>query len=232
MAVRTNILLKLSNFVDSLITFAKLQNIATNKILGRTTAGSGVIEELDIANYSNKLIPLTTTFADCENTTSEINIVTVTIPANTLELGDMVVLESAYYRLQNSGGSINLTAKIKLGATTDMSVTSGITSSTSFMNMKARLIYYVISISGNNATLTMQKATSLATNTPYQAVFAVGGTLPAAGVMQTVSAKNTDVTINKTISNNFLLTLQWDSANANTYVRVETAQAYIIKKAV
>jgi hypothetical protein len=232
MAVRTNILLKLSNFVDSVITFAKLQNIATNKILGRTTAGSGVIEELDIANYSNKLIPLTTTFADAENTASEINIITVTIPANSLAIGDMVVLESAYYRRQNSGGTINLTARIKLGATTDMSLQGSIPSDTTFMNIKTRLIYYVISISGDNATLTIQKPTSILTNLPSQGVFAVGGATAASGTMQTVSAKNTDVTIDKTISNNFLLTLQWATANANAYVRVETAQAYIIKKAV
>lgn len=36
-----------ANVADEAITYAKIQNMATAKILGRTTAGSGVIEELD-----------------------------------------------------------------------------------------------------------------------------------------------------------------------------------------
>lgn len=35
---------------DDGVTFAKMQNISTDKVLGRTTAGSGAIEELDLLN--------------------------------------------------------------------------------------------------------------------------------------------------------------------------------------
>jgi hypothetical protein len=232
MAVRTNILLKLSNFVDSLITFAKLQNIATNKILGRTTAGSGVIEELDIANYSNKLIPLTTTYADAENTASEIDIVTITIPANSLAVGDIIVLEFAYLRLQNSGGTINLIAKTILGGNTDVNANGNIANDTSINNIKAKIQYYVISGSGNNIDLNANKSTLITTNTPIQSILAVGAISTANGTIGTTGSPLTNVTIDKTISNTYKVAVKWASQSANAYIRVQTAQAYIIKKAV
>lgn len=232
MAVRTNIFLKLSNFVDSLITFAKLQNIATNKILGRTTAGSGVIEELDIANYSNKLIPLTTTYADAENTSSEIDIVTITIPANSLAVGDIIVLEMAYLKLQNSGVTINLIAKTILGGNTDINANSNVTNDSTINNIKAKIQYYAISESGSNINLNTNKSTSINVNTPIQSILAFNGLTAAAGSVQTTTNPLTNVTIDKTISNTYKVTAKWASASANAYVRVQTAQAYIIKKAV
>lgn len=45
---KSSFLLKLSNIADNLIDFTKLQNIATGKLLGRTTAGSGDIEEITL----------------------------------------------------------------------------------------------------------------------------------------------------------------------------------------
>jgi hypothetical protein len=38
---------------DDGVTFAKMQNISTDKVLGRTTAGSGVIEEVDLLDEND-----------------------------------------------------------------------------------------------------------------------------------------------------------------------------------
>jgi hypothetical protein len=38
---------------DDGVTFAKIQNIATDKVLGRTTAGSGSVEELDLLDEND-----------------------------------------------------------------------------------------------------------------------------------------------------------------------------------
>ena len=39
-----------ADIIDDSVTFAKIQNISTNRILGRSTAGSGDIEELNISS--------------------------------------------------------------------------------------------------------------------------------------------------------------------------------------
>jgi hypothetical protein len=229
MAVRTNILLKLSNFVDSLITFAKLQNIATNKILGRTTAGSGVIEELDIANYSNKLIPLTTTYADCENTTSEIDIITVTVPANSLAVGDIIILNITATRLQNGGAAVNLTQRVKINGNAlygdfPTSIPNNVTTFSVMQNNNL----CVTDISGNNITLrgTTSGPTGIVVNSIS---FALGATGVANG---TENAIRTVGSIDKTATITILCSQQWATANANRWIRVQQAQAYIIKKAV
>ena len=227
MSVRTNILLKLSNFVDSLITFAKLQNIATNKILGRTTAGSGVIEELDIANYSNKLIPLTTTYADCENTASEIDIVTITIPANSLAVGDMINIEYGGTMLQNSGAGIAGATKLKINGTTVANANNTVNNSsqTRYYNQKQK--YLVTAISGNNITIRLPFASSvlIVTETISLAPFASTSATGSSSLYELGS-------IDKTATITIVVSAQWASANANAWVRVPQAQAYIIKKAV
>ena len=228
MAVRTNILLKLSNFVDSVITFAKLQNIATNKILGRTTAGSGVIEELDIANYSNQLIPLTTTFANCENTTSEIDIVTVTIPANSLAVGDIIKVEISGSILNNTAGAINLTQRLKVAGTTIVNPTNSFTNGSTIYYIKHVLSYYVTNLSGNNVDIIQNNVFSGAVGLSDSIALA----FPVTDNRFRSSVTHTPATINRTNSNTFLATMQWASASANAYVRVQQAQAYIIKKAV
>lgn len=229
MAVRTNILLKLSNFVDSLITFAKLQNIATNKILGRTTAGSGVIEELDIANYSNKLIPLTTTFADAENTTSEIDIVTVTIPANSLAVGDMIVVPVRFNRKNDTGGTVNITQKLFINTTAFQTITTSIAAASTELRIFHNLQFIVESITTNTVLLNTVLSQSLTTGIATNQSFTAGASTIATGAG---TSSTTVTTFDNTTSNNFKISVQWASSNATTFLRVIQAQAHIIKKAV
>ena len=228
MAVRTNILLKLSNFVDSLITFAKLQNIATNKILGRTTAGSGVIEELDIANYSNQLIPLTTTFADAENTTSEVDIVTVTVPANSLAVGDIIKIEISGSILNNTGSAVNITQRLKVAGTQIVGLSNSVSASSTIYYIKHILTYYVKNLSDNNVDIVQNNTASGATGLTDSIALA----FPIQDQRFRSAVTHTPATINGTNSNTFLATMQWATASPNAYVRIQQAQAYIIKKAV
>jgi hypothetical protein len=228
MAYKSNILLKLTNFVDGVITFAKLQNIATAKLLGRTSASSGVIEELDITNYQNQLIPLTTTFADCENTTSEINIVTVTIPANTLAVGDIIKIEISGSILNNTAGAINLTQRAKVGATTIVNPVSSFTNGSTIYYTKHILTFYVTNLSGNNIDITQNNVFSGSVGLAESIALA----FPVTDNRFRSSVTHTPATIDRTASNTFKVTMQWASASSNAYVRVQQAQAYIIKKAV
>jgi hypothetical protein len=227
MAVRTNILLKLSNFVDSVITFAKLQNIATNKILGRITAGSGVIEELDIANYSNKLIPLTTTFANAENTSSEIDIVTVTVPANSLAVGDLINIEYGGTMKQNSGVGIAGATTLRINATTVATANNTINNATQTRYYMQKQKYLVTAISGNNITIRLPFASSTliiaesVSIAPYTTTTANG----SSSLYELGSIDKTSIITLKVSS-------QWATADVNAWIRVEQAQAYIIKKAV
>lgn len=185
-----------------------------------------------IRSVDETIIPLTTTFADAENTASEIDIVTITIPANSLAVGDIIVLEIAYLRHQNSGGTINLTAKTILGGNTDVNASSNITNDVAINNIKAKIQYYAISESGSNINLNTNKSTGIVTNTPIQSILSLGVTTAVGGSLQTTVGPLTNVTIDKTISNTYKVTAKWASQSANAYVRVQTAQAYIIKKAV
>jgi hypothetical protein len=229
MAYKSNILLKLTNFVDGVITFAKLQNIATAKLLGRTSASSGVIEELDITNYQNQLIPLVTTFADCENTASEIDIITVTIPANSLAVGDVITLNITASRLQNGGAAVNLTQRIKVNGTAlypdfPTSIANNATTYSVMQNNN----FCVTAISGDN--ITFRGTTSGPTGIVINSIsFALGATGVANG---TENAIRTIGSIDKTATITILCSQQWASANANRWIRVQEAQAYIIKKAV
>jgi hypothetical protein len=229
MAVRTNILLKLSNFANGLITFAKLQNIATNKILGRITAGSGVIEELDIANYSNKLIPLTTTIADCENTANPTDIVTVTVPASIVAIGDIIVIETFLQRLQNSGATNNNRLSFRINSGEVQAVTLAVSNNASIYRVKSTQKFIVKSIISNVVTTEGLFNASTADGIMETSSFSGGGT--TANQSATTSAwSNNTFTYN--VSNTVSLRVDWTTANVNSWIRVQQAQAYIIKKAV
>ncbi len=51
-----------SKILDSNVTYAKIQNVTSNKILGRTTAGSGTVEELSTTGTGNVVLSNAPTF--------------------------------------------------------------------------------------------------------------------------------------------------------------------------
>lgn len=211
-------------------------NITNDKLIAGTggltvqevTVGSGLTLTAGTLTAPN-LIPLTTTFADCENTTSEINIITTTIPANTLAVGDIIILNITATRLQNGGAAVNLTQRVKINGNALYGdfPTSIPNNATTFSVMQNNNLC-VTDISGNNITLrgTTAGPTGIVVNSIS---FALGATGVAQG---TENAIRTVGSIDKTATITILCSQQWDAANANRWIRVQQAQAYIIKKAV
>lgn len=74
---------------------------------GATTKGAA------ISNLFNQ----TVTIANCDNTSSEVTVLSATVPANSWGDGEQFMLFGAFKHKQNSGGSRNLTLKIKVGGT-------------------------------------------------------------------------------------------------------------------
>ena len=211
-------------------------NITNDKLIAGTggltvqevTVGSGLTLTAGTLTASN-LIPLTTTIADAENTTSEIDVLTVTVPANTLAVGDVIDIIIDFQRYQNSGVTRTVASRLTINGTNIYNQTGLNLSSINFT-------YYIIqkqslvveSISGSNIKL--------------RAIFntgqsSVGGTISFSsnansnndgGVVADQSLSSIDNTSNISI----VYKLQWGSANVNAWFRFQQAQAYIIKKAV
>jgi hypothetical protein len=224
------LVLDIANFANNLITPIKINT---------TGASSGDVISFDGTNAvwntpsggGGSLIPLTTTIADCENTTSEIDIVTVTIPANTLAVGDQIFLEGFFTRSQNSGGTINLTAKLKNATNQFLSygVVAQASNSGTFL-VRLRQVVIVKSISGDTVTLISGTNTSSNVQIAEVSSFAAGATTAVTGHF--VNKTYTNNTFDNTVGTTLEISITWGTANANAYIRVEEAQAYIIKKAV
>jgi hypothetical protein len=180
-------------------------------------------------NFNPYFIPLTTTFADCENTTSEIDIVTVTIPANSLAVGDVISIDYFFTRLQNSGGSINLQGRLLNNSSQVYSNNSNVANNVNITRGSQRQKFIISDITSGTATFIVINPNSATGLMPESINIALSATVVASGVTTSTITNNT---FDNTISATFKITAQWASANANAYVRVEQAQAYIIKKAV
>lgn len=220
--------ISLSQIADGLITLAKINTTGATTGQVPTFNGTNTTWE-DPAGGGGSLIPLTTTFADCENTTSEIDIVTVTIPADTLAVGDIVGIELRYLKLQNSGSSINtyfwmVNNGNKMQTDAVLPVSSSATMY--FVFQTIRLI--VVNITGNTVTLGYTRMNNTA-GLSHSMAINFNSTQNTNGV---TSATTQNETFDNTIGTTLQLRMQWVSANVNAYIRVQQAQAYIIKKAV
>jgi len=140
---------------DDGVTFAKIQNIATDKVLGRTTAGSGSVEELDLLDENDMSTNSDTAVATQQSIKAYVdtyrrpNIVTSTkLDAATLSItkstyADFPTLETAITsRYQNtkfmvtgfiscgfnnnsSDGIVKAQYKVGLGAYQDFNLATG-----------------------------------------------------------------------------------------------------------
>jgi hypothetical protein len=172
----------------------------------------------------NPIIPLKTTFADCENTTSEIDIVTVTIPANTLAVGDIIEIYIEYIRSQNSGGAINLNMRTYKNAILMTSSNPSISTTANILKLrqKWKIVY--------DSSFALWEFWQLVTGTSGAQDTALGiGTTGGATINVTAGSRSS---LTLSDSNILKVSAQWASANANAYIRIANAQAYIIKKAV
>jgi len=71
-----------------------------------------------IANFPSPpiLTSLSPTVANCSDTTTETAVITVVVPPNTWDNGKSIAVQGYFEKLQSSGGSLSLTLKAKLNA--------------------------------------------------------------------------------------------------------------------
>jgi len=86
----------------------------TGDTLGIANGGTGATTKgAAVSNLLNESV----TIANCSNTSSEVTVLSATVPANTWGDGEQFMLFGAFKTKQNSGVSRNLTLKIKVGGT-------------------------------------------------------------------------------------------------------------------
>lgn len=220
-------------FVNNTLPTDKLLAGNGTDTLSEVTLGSGLSLSSGTLTAtgggSGSLIPLTTTFADCENTTSEIDIVTVTIPANILAVGDIINIEASFTRLQNNPSFPGFTQKLYNGGSIMYNIAGGATSNTIVYKMMQSLQFQVSSVSSGIATLFVHNNNSITTSVSKTTVIATQPTAVTSGATTTAISNNTMIVAN---TNTLKISGQWEAASSNSYIRMQQAQAYIIKKAV
>lgn len=174
------------------VTYAKIQNVsATDRLLGRSTAGAGDIEEiactaagraiLDDADAAAQRTTLgaeaLTSIARGSGAVSNINSTSVVNQAsvtNTVAAGDTFKFYLAGYVLNNSGGTRTYTVRITIGATTfDLVVNPTYATSASnvgWLNVVADVA--VISSSSIGCTIQVRAGASAAVGTVQSNVLA------------------------------------------------------------
>jgi len=173
-------------------------------------------------------IPLITTNADCENTATETDIITVTIPANSLAVGDIIEISYNFRRHQNSGTSKTLTQRLKINSTAIYSNSTSLSTGTAIWNITQKQQLIVTELAGNN--ITFKTYTNNAANIITRSnAFAICSSTTTSGADQT---NRTVGSIDRTAIITIELSAQWASANVNAYIRNDGATAYIIKKVV
>lgn len=153
------------------------------------------------------------TVANCSNTTTETTVATVSIPADEWADGETMFLSFDLESRQFSGGSLNLTAKIKYGAS-------------SFTLSSAVAVANNTTIGRNLVTVSMRRKGAdiivpAAVGFPITSMsFAFLQLSTDAYSGRIISAPGFDTTKDIT------LTVQWSGANANTYFNVIHAFLY------
>jgi len=221
--------LNIINFANNLITFAKLQQIATGKLLGRSTAGTGDIELLNISDFASPIVALITTNVDCENTAVETDVITITIPANSLAVGDIIEIYYNTIRRHNSGVSVWFTQKLKINSTNIYNELKNIGNETTIYHITQKQQLIVTALAGNNITFRTYIMTSTDFTVGIGNSFAMGTNAYSDGATPN---SRTLGSIDRTAVITIVLSAQWQVANANSWFRNDGALAYIIKKVV
>ena len=157
------------------------------------------------------LLAETVTIANCANTSSEVTVLSVTIPANTWADGEEVGISIIARHKQNSGGAIAITYKVKVNASSlttlsassvSNSATEGKTRRSFFFTRIGSDVYYT----GNGAAYGDMSSTA----SVYGAVISTADYYGSGnGNIYTSVDFTSDVVLT--------FTVQWASANANVY---------------
>lgn len=159
------------------------------------------------------------TTADCENTASEIDVISFTVPANTWKNGETIEIIMLTKSKQNSGITRTLYFKAKAQGITVLDSGPGVSNTTSEGCSYRKFIFRRL---GNNLM-----SLNYTGAYPVEQMF-VGGSLSSQFTVidGTGGLSSSYSTINFASDIPIVLTLQWSAAHANTYYRILDAIAY------
>ena len=157
------------------------------------------------------LLAQSVTIASCSNTSAETTVLSVTIPANTWADGEEVGISVIARHKQNSGGSINITYKVKVNASS-LTTLSASAVGNSATEGKTRRSFFFVRI-GNDIYYTGNAATYGDMSSTASVFGAVISTADYYGSGNGNIYTSVDFTSDITIT----FTVQWASANANAY---------------
>lgn len=173
---------------------------------GATTKGAAV------AN----LLAESVTIANCANTTTETTVLSVTIPANTWADGEEVRMVGAFKHKQNSGGTANLTLKMKVAGVSYTALSaSGVGNSTT--EGKTTRAFAFLRVGSEVWANFNENSTGLNSST------AAGRTAQITAEHFSTTAGNVWTGVDFTSAITIVFTVQWSVANANTYFNPQVA---------
>lgn len=180
--------------------------VPTDMLVPVANGGTGAATKgVAVAN----LLGITVTTANCANTTTETALLSATIPANTWADGEEISLLGIFSHRQFSGGSVNLTFKVKVNGTAVTTLSAAAVSSQTTIGATKGGAFFMrvgndVYFSGNG---TFGKFTN--TRTFYTSSITTNSFTGSNGNIWT----SVDFTSSITLE----ITAQWSSANANTY---------------
>lgn len=158
----------------------------------------------------------TVTIANCANTASEVTVLSVTIPANTWANGEEVRILGVFKTKQNSGGTVNLTLKVKVAGTSYTALSaSGVGNSTTEGRSTRSLGFIRVGseVWGNfNENSTGLNSSTVASRTAQIATDHFAST-----------SGNVWTGVDFTSAITIVFTVQWSAANSLTYFNPQVA---------
>ena len=166
-----------------------------------------------ISNLFNE----TVTIANCANTSSEVTVLSATVPANTWGDGEQFMLFGAFLHKQNSGVSRNFTMKIKVGGTSYTAVSASAVANSANEGKSTRNFIFT------------RVGTEVWGAFGTSGVGFMGGTIiPAStgiGTNQFGSSANIWTGLNFAATIAIEITIQWSAADANVYFNPQVGRA-------
>jgi hypothetical protein len=158
------------------------------------------------------------TIQDAENTSSQRNLVSFTVPANTIANGEIVRIDIYYESYNMSGVQYNFTTSTVIGGSV---LTSNVASIAGGTNGRYGIAHFFFIRQGSQLG-----TISSFSNDAYRAQEFANPTMFAGGSNVYDTRFFSYLSPNFTTSLTFAVTGQWSTANASAYVRVLNARAY------
>lgn len=177
-----------TTIANDAVTFAKMQNITSDRLLGRDTSGSGDVEELAVGDgiefsgstgivSSSRTLDRDASVNTFNTTTTETTIYSYTIPANTLGANDEIYTRILNYYLNNTGSAKGYVIKVKLGGTTviDFDTTTFFGSNSAKRLVKVDI--YISSLGATNSQYVTMQINHASGSTPSGSITTGEGSL-------------------------------------------------------